>query len=191
MYKRIASLHKVNSEEAKELKRQRLILWRRQNALTRIERPTKLDRARRLGYKPKQGIVLVRARVARGGRRLSKPTKGRRSKRQGVNRITANIPRQVIAENRVARRYPNMEVLNSYEVGKDGRSLYYEVILVDPAHPVIKSDKNLNWLSPRQNEDGTTSRHHRHRGRSFRGLTSAAKKARGLRNRGTGAEHVR
>jgi large subunit ribosomal protein L15e len=37
--------------ELKELRWQRLIQWRREPAIIRIERPTRLDRARRLGYK--------------------------------------------------------------------------------------------------------------------------------------------
>ena len=37
---------------------------------------------------------------------------------------------QVIAEERVADKYPNTEVLNSYYVGEDGLYKYYEVILV-------------------------------------------------------------
>ena len=39
--------------------RNRVILWRRQNAMTRIDRPSRLLRARRLGYKAKEGIIVV------------------------------------------------------------------------------------------------------------------------------------
>ena len=53
---------------------------------------------------------------------------------------------QRIAEARADRKYPNLEVLNSYWVGEDGKNKWFEVILVDPHHPVIKSDKNLNWI---------------------------------------------
>ena len=45
-------------ENAPEL-RARVIGWRKQNAITRIDRPSRLERARRLGYKAKQGIVVV------------------------------------------------------------------------------------------------------------------------------------
>ena len=41
--------------------RNRAILWRKQNAVTRIEKPSRLLRARRIGYKAKQGIIVVPA----------------------------------------------------------------------------------------------------------------------------------
>lgn len=184
MYKHISQFRKNFKEISNELNRERLIQWRKDNSITKIKRPTNLARARNLGYKPKQGIVLVRAKVSRGARRKSRPTKGRRSKRMGVTRITANFSRQTIAENRAARKYQNLEVLNSYLVAKDGKNLYYEIILIDPVHPVIRSDKNLNWLS-------SESVKPLHKGRSLRGLTSSGRKSRGLRNKGKGAERFR
>ena len=56
---------KTNSAEL----RQKAVLWRTQNALIRIERPSRIARARRLGYKAKQGIIVVRMRVGAGGMR--------------------------------------------------------------------------------------------------------------------------
>ena len=47
--------------------RQYLIQWRTEPATLRIERPTRLDRARSLGYRAKQGIFVVRQCVTRGG----------------------------------------------------------------------------------------------------------------------------
>lgn len=163
-----------------ELMRQRLIEWRRQRTVTRIEKPTRLDRARKLGYKAKQGIVIARARVRRGGLRKVRPKSGRRPKRMGVHKFKPAKSLRLIAEERAARKFPNMEVLNSYWVGEDGRSKWFEVILVDANHPVIKSDKDLKWITEKQ--------HHR---RVFRSMTSAGKKVRGLRNKGIGAEKVR
>jgi large subunit ribosomal protein L15e len=83
--------------------------WRRQAVIERIERPTRLDRARSLGYKAKKGYVLVRTRVRRGGRRKSRFKGGRKPKRMGVNKITPKKSIQRIAEERVARKYPNLE----------------------------------------------------------------------------------
>ncbi len=157
---------------------ERLQKWRREPAVVRIDRPTRLDRARALGYKAKQGIIVVRVRVRRGGRRATRPNKGRKSKNLMVNRRTPKKNLQWIAEERAARRYPNMEVLNSYWVGEDGRYKWFEVILVDRDHPAIKADPQLNWICNK-------------RGRVFRGLTSAGRRARGLRRRGRGAEKVR
>ena len=125
---------------------QRAIIWRKEPSSVRIDNPTRLDRARSLGYKAKHGVIVVRTRVRRGGRRKLRPVLGRRKKRMGVTKFTSAKSKQLIAEERTSRKYPNMEVLNSYWVWQDGRYKWYEVILVDPSHPAIKSDKDLGWL---------------------------------------------
>jgi large subunit ribosomal protein L15e len=163
-----------------ELMRQRLIEWRKQNTVTRIERPTRLDRARKLGYKAKQGFVMARTKVRRGNMRKLRPRSGRRPKRMGVKKFKPAKSLRLIAEERTARKFPNLEVLNSYWVGEDGRSKWFEVILVDPNSPSITSDKDINWITEPQ-----------HKRRVFRSLTSAGKNIRGLRLKGKGAEKVR
>ncbi len=180
-YKYIAQFWKDrDSEGFSTLYKQRLQKWRRENAVIRIEKPTRLDRARSLGYKDIQGVVVVRVRVRRGNLRKPRPRMGRRNKRMGVKQIKPKKNLQLIAEERANRKYPNLEVLNSYWVGEDGQYKYYEVILVDPHHPVVASDHDLGWITEKQ-----------HNGRVFRGLTSAGKKMRGLRNKGKGAEKIR
>ena len=154
----------------KELMRERLIEWRRQPSIIRVEKPLRLDRARELGYKAKQGVIVVRVRVRKGGLRKQRPNKGRRPKRMGVYGFAPAKSIRLIAEERVQRKYPNLVVLNSYYVGEDGQYKWYEVILVDPHHPAVKNDPELNWVSTGK-----------HKGRPFRGLTSAGKKMRGLR----------
>lgn len=163
-----------------ELMRQRLVEWRKQPTVTRIEHPTRLDRARKLGYKAKQGFVVVRTRVRRGGLRKLRPKAGRRPKRMGVTKFKPSKSIRLIAEERTAKKYPNLEVLNSYWVGEDGRNKWFEVILVDPNSPVIQADKDINWITERQ-----------HTSRVYRSMTSAGKSVRGLRHRGRGAEKVR
>lgn len=148
--------------------RNRLIEWRRQPVVLGIEKPTDIGRARALGYKDKKGFVVVRIRILRGGRRRTRVNKGRRTVRQTV-RKTLKMNYQWVAEQRVARKYTNLEVLNSYKVGKDGKNYFFEVIMVDPSRPEILNDPNVSWLAKPAN-----------RGRAFRGLTSAAKKSRGL-----------
>ncbi|ACX72417.1 MAG: 50S ribosomal protein L15e [Methanococci archaeon] len=181
IYKYIREAWKRPKETyVRQLLWERLQQWRREPAVVRVERPTRLDRARSLGYKPKQGIIVVRVRVRRGGLRKPRPKNSKKPATLGVNKITMGKSIQRIAEERAARKYPNMEVLNSYWVGEDGKHKWYEVILVDPYHPAIKADPQLNWLCTGK-----------HRGRAFRGLTSAGKKGRGLRNKGIGAEKVR
>ncbi|MEL9939433.1 MAG: 50S ribosomal protein L15e [Ignisphaera sp.] len=152
-----------------QLMKMRLVEWRRQPSIVRVEKPTRIDRARRLGYKAKPGFVVVRVRVRKGGLRKPRPNSGRRPKRMGVYGHSPRKSLQLIAEERAARKYRNLEVLNSYYVGEDGLYKYYEVILVDPHHPAILSDPDINWIAnPSQ------------RGRVFRGKTSAGRKARGL-----------
>jgi len=181
MYKHIAEAwKKPEASFVKELMRQRAINWRRDSTIVRVEKPTRLDRARKLGYKAKQGFVVVRARVRRGGLRKLRPRAGRRPKRMGVKKFKPAKSLQLIAEERAARKFPNLEVLNSYWVWQDGKHKWYEVIMVDPAHPVIKADKDVNWMGEKSNTR-----------RVFRGLTSAGKKMRGLRHKGRGAEKVR
>lgn len=159
---------------------ERLIRWRKEGTITPVEHPTRPDRARALGYKAKQGITVVRIKVRRGGLRKRKISKGRRARRKGILKITMNKSIQRIAEERVQKHYPNMEVLNSYPVGQDGMRKWFEVILVDPYSPSVLSDKNLSWISdPAQSS------------RAYRGLTSAGKRGRGLRWKGKGAEKVR
>lgn len=164
----------------KEIMKQRAIEWRLQPTIVRAERPTRLDRARKLGYKAKQGFVIVRVRVRRGWLKRPRPKAGRRPKRMGVTRIKLAKSLKLVAEERAARKFPNLRVLNSYWVWEDGRYKWYEMVMVDPHHPVIQSDENINWICESV-----------HKGRVFRGLTSAGKKMRGLRHKGRGAEKVR
>jgi large subunit ribosomal protein L15e len=172
-YKYIAKAWKKPRESfVKELMWQRAIEWRKQNAIVRIERPTRLDRARNLGYKAKQGFVMARVRVRRSGFRKTRPTGGRRQKRLGVTKIKLAKNLRMVAEERAARRFPNLEVLNSYWVWEDGRFKWFEVIMVDtvllPDHPIANQTRRV-----------------------FRGLTSAGKEVRGLHHRGLGAEKAR
>lgn len=136
--------------------------WSKDPVVKRIGKPSNIKRARSLGYKAKQGYVMARSRI-RGGRR-KRPTerKGRKPKKAGLF-FTTRQNLQAIVEKRVARKFPNLEVLNSYYAGESGTHKFYEVILVDPSHAAIKKDKNISWISGQ-------------RRRAFRGLTSAGKK---------------
>jgi len=181
LYGYIRQAWKIPSKSyVKELAWARQIEWRRGPSFVRVEHPLRIDRARELGFRAKPGYVVVRARVRRGGRRKPWPMGGRHPKRRGMNKITMAKSIQRMAEERVSKRHPNMEVLNSYWVGEDGGHKYYEVILVDPQHPAIKNDPKINWICEPQ-----------HRGRAFRGLTSAGRKGRGLMYKGKGSERSR
>ena len=149
--------------------RKKMIDWRASERVTKIEKPTRLDRARVLGYKAKNGVHVFRVTLERGGRAKPRPTTKRRSKRFGVMKIL-RMNYQWVAEQRVQRKHPNLEVLSSYLLGKDGQHAFFEVIAIDPNAPEIKSDKDLKWICKPEN-----------RNRALRGLTSAARKSRGLR----------
>ncbi len=153
--------------------RERMVEWRASPVFTKVEKPLRIDRARALGYKDKKGFVVVRVRIKRGGHKRPRPNKGRRSKRLHA-RKNLRMNYKWIAEQRVARKFTNLEVLNSYPIGKDGINYFYEVVLVDPSRTEIKNDKKINWIQ----KPGSSNRK-----RVLRGLTSSGKKSRGLRNK--------
>lgn len=175
VYKYIQKLWTKPKENLGEVWTQRLIKWRKEPATVRVQFPTRIDRARSLGYKAKQGYFVVRQKVIRGGHQRASYLGGRRSKRSS-KRLDLDKSYQQISEERVSKKYVNCEVLNSYWVASDGRYHWHEIILVDRDHPVIKKD--MAWIG-------------KQKGRAGRGLTSAGKKSRGLRNKGQGAEKLR
>ncbi|MGB9986589.1 50S ribosomal protein L15e [Salarchaeum japonicum] len=163
-----------------ELQWQRKQKWRDQGAIVRVDNPTRLDKARDLGYKAKQGVVVARVSVRKGTARKQRFKAGRRTKRQGVNRIGRSKNLQRIAEERATRKYRNLRVLNSYWVGEDGSQKWFEVIFLDPEHPAIQNDDDLNWICNNSQEN-----------RAHRGLTAAGKRGRGLSKKGKGTERTR
>lgn len=171
--------HLKNSwnNQSPELRKERMIDWRASDAVVVLDKPTRLDKARMLGYKAKRGILVMRVRVMRGGRtRKRTGVKGRKSRKQTI-RKTLKMNYRWVAEIRAARHYPTLEVLNSYPLGKDGKHYFFDVIMIDPNQPEIKNDRTLKWISNGKNQR-----------RAERGLTSAAKKSRGLRNRSPNAK---
>ena len=156
-----------------DLKRLRdlMIEWRNQPAVNKVERPLRLDRARSIGYKAKNGYIVARVRVQRGGRQRYRTNKGRRSKRHTIRKVVKMSYRWV-AEQRAQKKFPNLEVLNSYFLAKDGQHYFYDVILVDYSKPEIINDSTINWITKKTNQH-----------RVYRGLTSSGKKSRGLRDK--------
>ncbi|MBD3164186.1 50S ribosomal protein L15e [Candidatus Woesearchaeota archaeon] len=176
LYKHIREAWKRPKQS--EFYKARLIAWRREPATVRVKKPTRLDRARSLGYKAKQGFVIVRQRLIRGGRQHPRrSTGGRRPKASSQVKNLEKSYRQV-AEERASRKYRNCEVLNSYWLADDGKFVWHEVILVDRTNPHILADRGINWISLEK-------------GRVFRGKTSAGIRSRGLRKKGKGAEKAR
>ena len=135
--------------------------------IERLERPTNLPKARMLGYRAKQGFVIARVRVKKGGRKRPYPTGGRKPKRSGLF-FTPGKSLKLIAEEKAGRKFRNLEVLNSYWSYDNGKHKWFEIIMIDAAHPAIKNDKKLSWIKNDKR-------------RVYRGRTSAGKKSRGLR----------
>lgn len=169
-YKYSRQLWKNPKENLRDVLKPRLIEWRKQNTVEKIERPTRIEKARALGYKAKTGYVMARVRIRKGGRRRKLyGRRGRKPSKAGLVHFTFGKSKQWIAEEKAQRRFPNLEVLNSYPVVEDGQYKFFEVILVDPNNSNIVNDKNINWILNPAN-----------RRRVLRGLTSTGKKSRGL-----------
>ncbi len=179
LYSQISNAWQERTDSWTAAQRERLIRWRTEPVTLRLEKPTRLDRAHALGYKAKQGFIVVRQRVDRGGRQRPQIRKVRKTAHSRQTKILSKNYQQ-IAEERAARKFPNLEVLNSYFAGKDGTHYWYEIIMVDKQSPVVLADKSISWIAAAANTR-----------RVFRGLTSAAKRRRGLYHKGTGAEKIR
>jgi len=168
LYQHIRSQWKTDAAQA--ALKQKIMVWRKQRTVERIDKPTRLDRARALGYKAKTGYIIARVKIKKGGRSRPAYHRGRKPIHAGLRKFTPKKSLQGTAEQRAARRFTKLEVLNSYEVADAGNIKFFEVILVDPRQPSIRSDPKIKWICSPTN-----------RGRAMRGLTSVGKKARGLR----------
>ena len=167
---------KKQSDLMRFVLRMRTWEYRQLPAIHRCTRPSRPEKARKLGYKAKQGFFIYRIRIRRGGRKrpVAKGIVNGKPKSQGVNSLKATKGIKVVAEQRVGNKMPGMRVLNSYWVGQDATYKFFEVILVDPSHKAIRRDPKINWICRPV-----------HKGREQRGLTSAGKNNRGLRKKGT------
>jgi len=154
MYKYIKQAFEKGYRERSLEFRRRITKWRKLGTVARIEKPTNLARARSLGYKAKEGYFMARVAVGRGQRKRPHPWGGRKPAKN-VAYLSPGKSLQRIGEEKVARVFSNLEVLNSYWVGQDGVKKYFEVIMVD---------RKLLPGMPK--------------GRAFRGLTSAGRQGR-------------
>merc|ERR1712027_186795 len=114
------------------LQRVRCWQYRQLSTIHRASRPTRPDKARRLGYRAKQGYVIYRIRIRRGGRKRPVPKGATYGKptNQGVNSLKNQRSHQAIAEERVGRKCKSLRVLNSYWVAQDSSYKFYEVVCV-------------------------------------------------------------
>ncbi len=145
---KLEELWREKPEELHSLMKERLIKWRRQPAVVRVRKPLRLDRARKLGYKAKQGFIILRVRVRRGGFQKPRPRAGRRPKALGVTKHKVNVSMKEEAIQRARKKYPNLHPLGAYWVAEDGLYKWYEVVMVDPYHPSILNDKEIRLPDP-------------------------------------------
>ena len=166
---------KKQSDLMRFVLRMRTWEYRQLPAIFRCSRPSRPEKARKLGYKAKQGYVVYRVRVRRGGRKrpVAKGIVHGKPKHQGVVGLKFARSLRSVAEERVGRKLGNLRVLNSYWVGQDATYKFFEVILVDPSHKAVRRDAKINWIAR------PTMKH-----RELRGLTAAGKKYRGLQQKG-------
>jgi large subunit ribosomal protein L15e len=167
--KKVISKVKDKDYDYRQTYQKRLMDFRKfTSTVTKTEKPINLVRAKTLGYKAKKGIFTVVVRARRGGGLFRPEHNGRRPKRMGFTKLTRNISIRRICELRASDKYTNCEVLNSYNVGEDGKYKYFEVILISKNQPEVQKDKALKKVALQK-------------GRAQRGLTSAGRKNRGLR----------
>ena len=166
---------KKQSDVMRFLLRVRAWEYRQLPKIWRVPKPTRTDKAHRLGYKAKQGFVIYRVAVRRGGRKRpnGKGIVYGKPKHQGINQLKFNRSLRSVAEERIGRLRGGLRVLNSYWINQDSTYKYFEVILVDPQHRVVRKDTRINWI---------TEPTHKHR--ELRGVTSAGRSGRGLRKKG-------
>ena len=121
-------------------------------------------------------------RIRRGGRKraVHKGVVTGKPVHQGIRKLKKARSHRSVAEEKVGRKCSNLRVLNSYWVGQDAAYKFFEVVCVDPAHNAIRKDPRINWI--------VSEKHNR---RELRGLTSAGKKYRGLRQKGYRATNRR
>lgn len=158
-YKHITSSFRSEYKQRPDILKDRLVQWRSEPSILRIRKPTNIARARKLGYKAKQGVIVVRIKIRKGLRKREKPRGGRKPSKSG-RFFAMKKSFQAMAEERAARKFINCEVVNSYYIGEDGSDKFFEAILVDRKHPAIISDKTYGSVVSREN-------------RAFRGLTHA------------------
>ncbi|CAL2271798.1 unnamed protein product [Prunus armeniaca] len=111
---------KKQSDVMRFVQRVRCWEYRQHPSIVRVTRPTRPDKARLLGYKAKQGYVVYRVRVKRGGRKrpVSKGIVYGKPTNQGVTQLKFQRSLRSVAEERAGRKLAGLRVLNSYWINE-------------------------------------------------------------------------
>ncbi len=164
-------------KQRSDIYKARITKWNSEPPIMRISKPTNIARARELGYKAKEGILMARVRVRGGKSKREAPDGGRKPSKSGRFFSRAKSL-QAIAEERAATRFSNCEVLNSYFIGAAGTEKFYEIILLDRSNKGVQNSPLYKEILAQ-------------RGRAYRGLTHQGRKHRGLANKGYGTIKLR
>merc|ERR1711959_275184 len=182
-YKYLRELwNRKQSDVMRFLQRTRAWEFRQMPTIHRATKPTRPDKARRLGYKAKQGYCVYRVRVRRGGRKrpVHKGQVYGKPRNAGITALKARRSLRSVSEERAARKCGNLRVLNSYWVNQDATFKYFEIIMVDVSHKAVRRDPRINSVC------APSMKH-----RELRGITSAGRQNRGLRSKNHGTNKRR
>mmetsp|Transcript_14111 Transcript_14111/g.32563 ORF Transcript_14111/g.32563 Transcript_14111/m.32563 type:complete len:205 (+) Transcript_14111:685-1299(+) len=173
---------KKNSETMHYLLKLRAWEYRKLPSVFRIRKPSRPEKARRLGYRSIEGFCVYRIRVRRGDfkRDYKKGNATGKPKSHGINKVKLKKSKKIIAEERVGKICGNLRVLNSYWINQDIKFKYFEIILVDPNNRNIRKSWKIQWIC---------SSKFKHR--ESRGLTRSGKKSRGIIKKGHGTNKNR
>lgn len=172
MYSQMKNSFVNEYKQRNEAYKERMTKWRSEPPIIRADGPTNIARARTLGYRAKEGIMIARVKIRGGLSKREAPDGGRKPSKAGRFFSRAKSL-QSIAEDRAARKFSNCEVLSSYFAGSSGSDRFYEIILLDRASPVLKADPHYSAIITQK-------------GRSYRGLTFQGRKHRGISRKGYG-----
>ena len=104
---------------------------RSQKNYLRVNIPCRPWKARILGYKNTGKMIVVQARISKGGVKPPAPKGGRSPGNLGRVR-SRDLPKSKILAQRVCKKYKaSHNLLNYYLLSKDGQNYYYEFILYD------------------------------------------------------------
>merc|ERR1712131_92003 len=139
---------KKQSDVMKYETRINIVEARQNDEVHRVERPTYLERARKLGYKAKQGYSIWVVKIGKGDAFRDYNNGNTRGKcvNAGIHQIKPSLNKQAEAEQIIGKKLGSLRVLGSYKIGCDLKSHYFEVIMVDPMHNAIRNDYKINWI---------------------------------------------
>jgi large subunit ribosomal protein L15e len=147
-YRQVAQIWKKPKESLGETLKSREIKWRQEPTVVRIEKPTRINRARSVGYKAKLGFSLARVKIGKGGRRRKYyGRRGRKPSKMGLVHFSHGKSLQKIAEEKAQRKFSNINIIGSYEVAEDGKQMWFEVVMVDPQHSNISKKPKMKWAA--------------------------------------------